>query len=120
MPEEARILLVEDDPVHRMGLKSFLERHGHKIVAEAATFEEAAEVARKLSELEVNVAIVDGNLTPDDTSGNDGRLITDLIRKNGGGIPIVGHSGSRYEGPDAFVVKGFKLGEVLLKVIREL
>jgi AmiR/NasT family two-component response regulator len=44
-----RILIVDDEPVIRLGLKTMLEEHGYKIAGEAADGEQAVALAAKLS-----------------------------------------------------------------------
>jgi response regulator NasT len=47
MAEAMRILIADDEPVIRMGLKAMLEEHGYKVVAEASDGEEAVTLAAK-------------------------------------------------------------------------
>jgi DNA-binding NarL/FixJ family response regulator len=51
-----RILLADDHPMFRQGLKALLEREGFEIVGEASDGHEAVRLARKL---EPNVAVLD-------------------------------------------------------------
>ena len=44
-----RILIVDDEPVIRMGLKTMLEEHGYQVVGEAADGEQAVTLAAKTS-----------------------------------------------------------------------
>jgi len=47
MAEAMRILIADDEPVIRMGLKTMLEEHGYKVVGEAADGEQAVTLAGK-------------------------------------------------------------------------
>jgi two-component system, response regulator PdtaR len=49
MADAMRILIVDDEPVIRMGLKTILEEHGYHIVGEAADGEQAVTLATKTS-----------------------------------------------------------------------
>jgi AmiR/NasT family two-component response regulator len=49
MPDALRILIADDEPVIRMGLRTMLEEHGYKVVAEAGDGEEAVVQAGKTS-----------------------------------------------------------------------
>ncbi len=49
MAEALRILIADDEPVIRMGLRTMLEEHGYKVVAEAPDGEEAVTLAGKTS-----------------------------------------------------------------------
>ncbi|MFI4920953.1 MAG: response regulator [Gammaproteobacteria bacterium] len=51
-----RVLLADDHPMFRQGLKALLEREGFEVVGEAADGHEAVKLARKLAP---NVAIMD-------------------------------------------------------------
>ena len=47
MVDAMRILIADDEPVIRMGLKTMLEEHGYKVVGEAADGEQAVTLAGK-------------------------------------------------------------------------
>jgi len=49
MAEALRILIADDEPVIRMGLRTMLEEHGYKVVAEAGDGEEAVTLTGKTS-----------------------------------------------------------------------
>src|SRR5215471_19723533 len=49
MADAMRILIVDDEPVIRMGLKTMLEEHGYQVVGEAADGEQAVTLAAKAS-----------------------------------------------------------------------
>jgi two-component system, response regulator PdtaR len=47
MADALKILIADDEPVIRMGLKAMLEEHGYKVVGEASDGEEAVTLAQK-------------------------------------------------------------------------
>lgn len=49
MADAMRILIVDDEPVIRMGLKTMLEEHGYQVVGEAGDGEQAVTLAAKTS-----------------------------------------------------------------------
>ncbi len=49
MADAVRILIADDEPVIRMGLKTMLEEHGYKVVGEASDGEQAVTLAGKTS-----------------------------------------------------------------------
>lgn len=49
MAEPLRILIADDEPVIRMGLRTMLEEHGYKVVGEAGDGEEAVTLTGKTS-----------------------------------------------------------------------
>ncbi len=49
MVEALRILIADDEPVIRMGLRAMLEEHGYKVVAETSDGEEAVTLAGKIA-----------------------------------------------------------------------
>jgi|GEM_PF-23391 response regulator NasT len=49
MGEPLRILIADDEPLIRMGLKTMLEEHGYQVVAEASDGDEAVALAHKTS-----------------------------------------------------------------------
>ena len=51
-----RVLLADDHPMFRQGLKALLEREGFEVVAEAADGHEAVKLARKL---DMHIAVMD-------------------------------------------------------------
>ena len=110
MPESAKIFLVDDNKSDLFNTRYFLEKAGHEIIVEATSLDKALMLIPELTEKGVNVAIVDGNLTPGDSSGRDGQMVAREIRKQtqGQGIKIVAYSSSskKYEYGDIFIEKG--------------
>lgn len=94
MPPEAKIFLSEDDPNLRKVTKRGLEFEGHRVVVEAHDLKTALDGVETARELGVNVAVLDGNLTPRDVSCRDGRMVASALRAAIPGIRIVAFSGS--------------------------
>jgi CheY-like chemotaxis protein len=92
-PVEANVFFVEDNEDSLNTSREFLEQVGHHIVETALSRTEALQKIPGLRAKGVNVAIVDGNLSDDDVSGNDGQEITAEIKKiHNGEIKVIGHS----------------------------
>lgn len=122
-PENARVFLVEDDKIGVMRTRWFLtENGGHTIVAEASSLEEALNLIPHLEEKGVNVAVVDGNLSPDDSSGRDGTTVAEEIRKEAPNVKIVAYSGEKYDYGDVYVPKPhpYKKEVKLEEIVKEL
>ncbi len=122
MPPEARVAIFEDDPRFIRMYKRVLKDSGHTVVVEASTVAKAHAVLETLGEQKVQVAIIDGNLTSGDTSGEDGREINTRIKQLFPDIRTIGVSGSGgVDGADSSLNKGDfqrleKLGEVVTKL----
>lgn len=117
-PKEAKVFLVEDQERYRDLAHSYLEEAGHKVVAETKTLKEALELIPSLKEKGVNVAVVDGNLSPNDVSGKDGLVIARQIIEEAPEIKIIAYSLSCKAHGDVFVSKkeSEKLGEEVTKL----
>ena len=76
------------------------------------------DAVEKLTELGINLALIDGNLKKDDDSGADGQAVLSAIRTKAPGVITIGVSGLSVPGADQQVSKG-KI-ENLGEVIREL
>ena len=98
MPERARVFVAEDDKRYQELIESFLTRAGHSIVLKAETFDDAIKAVEQFSELDVQVATIDGNLDPNDTSGYDGRALVEAISRLAPNVKTVGMSGSDIKG----------------------
>lgn len=101
----SRIFLAEDDENAREGLKASIERSTHTLNIVATTLNEALAAIGKLAEAKIEIAILDGNLTPGVNSGDDGRKIAEEIRKLNLGIVIITWSLSEYDWGDILVPK---------------
>jgi CheY-like chemotaxis protein len=109
--QAARIFLVEDDGVWRRQARRWLEERGHEVLLEAVDLASALAEVPRLTALRVNVAILDGNLTEKDYSGNDGARIASAIRMSHSNIKVIcwSNSASRYGWGDVAVTKTGRL-----------
>lgn len=89
MPRNAKCFVAEDRLVHMVVVKAKLKAGGHAVAAEASNERIALEMVGRLESLGVTVAILDGNLTPEDSSGRDGERISKAIRALGLNIHII-------------------------------
>lgn len=92
--ERARVALFEDDEDVRLLSQLVVGDTSHEIVAEASSRQEALEVVDKVEagELEVDVFLVDGQLSTQSESGEDALAIHDyIVEKKIGGV-ILGFS----------------------------
>ncbi len=105
MPKNAKIFLVDDQDDLRRKLKYFLSRNGHQIVLEANSLKNAFKKMKKVIEKMVDIAIVDGCLTPDGKSGEDGKRVARTLRKEFPTIKIIGFSSHRTEFGDVNIKK---------------
>jgi CheY-like chemotaxis protein len=81
MPPEAKICIIDDHVMRAKSTSVVLELIGnYQIVATAKTKAEALEIIPRFKELGVEVVLLDGNLTKEDISGNDGRELARAIR----------------------------------------
>ncbi len=101
----ARVGLFEDEPAIRRLLTVRLERSGHSIIAAAGEPTEAQAIIDNLETMDV--AVVDGNLTPESRNGADGAFLTGMLRyKFGESVKIVGFSArDEVAGADTQIVK---------------
>ena len=91
-PENAKIFLVDDDEGTNRSLSFVLRIYGHTIVETATTLDEALEKIPSLDEKGVNVAIVDGNLSMEGQSGDDGEIVARQIKAQHPEIVVIGHA----------------------------
>ncbi len=109
MPPEARVAIIEDKRDFRMIERGLLAEGGHTIVMEIATVWEAQSLIPDLWLSGVQVVILDGNLTPGQTDGSEGRQLAKQIKEAypDGTIKVVGVTMDRdgVEGADAQVSK---------------
>jgi len=91
-PEKAKIFLVDDDDDIIRNCSMFLEKNGHNVVEVAGSLQEALLKIPTLAGLKINVAVVDGNLSGHDASGDDGEIITEKIKSQNPNIKVIGHS----------------------------
>lgn len=91
-PENAKVFHVEDNASTRETIKEFLELHGHTVIDSAGSLQDALDKIPYLNEHGIQVAIVDGNLSPDDSSGRDGELVAGKIKERYPGVIVIGNS----------------------------
>ncbi|MCA9332377.1 hypothetical protein KDA00_00720 [Candidatus Saccharibacteria bacterium] len=110
--DNARIAHFEDNESLRQLLSEMFQYYGHAIVGVASTMEEAGQLVEHIEPGEVDIAIVDGNLTrngPGQVGENrDGAEIANLLRsKFGNSVTIIGYPGyGVIEGADVNLQKG--------------
>jgi CheY-like chemotaxis protein len=94
--EKTRIVIIEDSEQIRSLAKRALIARGHLITGEAATLRDGLALLDSIAsgDLEADAILLDGNLTPNDRSGNDARLLVERIIKTGITSKIIGFSGS--------------------------
>lgn len=94
--EVGKVAIFEDDPHFSERAARFIEmgESPHTVVATANTLDGALEVVGQIAEgeLECNVVVLDGNLTPETADGRDARTITAAIRDAKLPVKIVGFS----------------------------
>jgi len=114
-PEKAKVFIAEDDDGFREMVIERLEEGEHKVVAFAKTFKEAKELAPRLEELGVQVAILDGNLSPNETEGREGQTILRIIKEKSPRVKTVGISAGYIQGVD--IDLGKKRIEKLVEIV---
>ena len=92
MPPEAKVFIAEDNLVWRSFFADALSDGGHQVVATASSMDEVNKIIPQLGELGVQVALVDGNLTPEAFNGSEGRKIVSTLRQIYPDISVVGVS----------------------------
>ena len=112
-PLGLRIAVFEDDPIDRRDLLSNLDWKGHHVVGIATNVTEAQELIPGLGELGVQVAIVDGNLTPWNKHGEEGRQIIEQIKELFPEIVTIGWGGLSLSVSDYDIGKGVGPGPYL-------
>lgn len=93
-PENANIFVAEDDPQWQAIIKKNVGKGGHTVTHTAQTKTDALAQIPNLESSGVQVAIVDGNLTRGNSSGDDGREIVAAIRSQAPSVKIIGFSAS--------------------------
>ena len=99
-PEKARVFVVEDDGNWREMILEAIKYGGHEVVAISTTLQEALEAVGTLTELGIQVATIDGNLTREGNTGEDGKKILKAIRTHAPEVKTIGVSMNRMEGFD--------------------
>ncbi len=79
--EAPRIVIIEDNSQAALMAKDILEYLGFVVTVVDNMQTALAEIVPRLIELGVTHVLLDANLTPKDTSGNDGRFLAAAIKK---------------------------------------
>lgn len=120
-PENARVFLAEDYLQMRKMARKIIEDAGHQVMAEVARIGDLPLAVERAKEKAVSVAVVDGNLSEDDTSGSDGWLIYETLKREIPGIKIISFSGQSQEYGDVHIDKRdtdqvLKLGDIIREI----
>ena len=117
-PEKARIFIAEDDSDWQNMIKECLEEAGHSVVATAQSLPEALNTVKRLNNLHVDVAVIDGNLNELDSDGHDGRVVLQAIREHAPSVKTIGMSGNSVRGTDVDLGKAnvVDIGNVVTKL----
>ena len=110
-PEKARVFVAEDNKAYQKIIQEYLEEAGHSVVLRATTYRDAIDGIKTLENLGVDVAILDGNLTRGEDSGDEGQLMLRAIRAVAPRVRTVGMSASSVRGTDVDLGK-FKVEEI--------
>lgn len=106
--ENARIGIIEDDTAARLVLRRSLELFGHTVADEhiATSMPEALGMLGRLVTGELDIAVVDGNLTSGVLTGTDGAQVVSLFQEEFPDIITIGHSANgEVQGADLQVPK---------------
>lgn len=98
MPENARVFIAEDNNQLIKVFERNLSRAGHVIVSTTTSLKDALDAIKRFEELNVQIAVLDANLSPDDESGNDGRSLVEAINRLSVDVKTIGMSSSKMEG----------------------
>lgn len=104
-PEHARVFLAEDNAVYRLIIERQLIKAGHNLLLTADSLSSALQKIKLFEGLDINTALVDGNLDAQDITGKDGEALIAAIRKYAPDVLIVGVGASEVRGADTNVVK---------------
>lgn len=113
--QQTHLLVVEDEPVTRSQLTAHFEKEGYKVTAK----EDAQDVEKLISDLDIDICLVDINLP-----GKDGLTLTRELRTQSDvGIILVTGKDEQIDrivglesGADDYVTKPFDLRELLSRV----
>ncbi len=99
-PVEAKVFLAEDDDSYAGALTKILELDGHQIILRVSSLQAALEAILGMNEDEVDVALVDGNLSEDSLGGDDGQRIAEEFRSKFPDKPLLAISGDEQSWSD--------------------
>lgn len=84
-PANAEVVIIDDDLDMIETLREFLDIAGHSLIATVSSRDELVDLLKKKKSIFSNtgkgVFLVDGNLTPNDTSGRDGDWCVSSIKR---------------------------------------
>ncbi len=105
MVEQAKVLIVEDDPNLIEIISYTIEITGNQVAGVATSLEEAMDFVPQLKAQNIRVVTLDQKLTDDPRNPYDGQIILTAIRQDAPDVKIIGFSGQKFSGVDVFVKK---------------
>lgn len=90
MPEKAKVFVAEDDPGWQARIQRYLARSNHQLVLTAQSLPESLAAINRFQELQIQVAIIDGNL--DNLKGTDGIELAQAIKDRAPNVKTIGFS----------------------------
>ncbi len=101
-PENATIIIIDDDKPSVRSLITFLTLDGHKVIGTAYTFEEGGMLIDRLKNegKKPDVGLFDGNLSEGAEGGWEGRELASKARETFPGISVISISGNKQEWSD--------------------
>lgn len=104
--KQARVAVFEDSPDWQRLYETFLADDGHQVVASATSMPEARETIDALEPGDIDVALVDGNISPNARGAFEGDELANLLRIKLGNVTIIGVSNERdIVGADTNIIK---------------
>jgi len=116
--KKEKVFLIEDDKTLVGVERRFIQAEGHEVVLIASSCQEALDKISQAKDLDVNVAVIDGNLG---TGPNDGPQVAQALKEAIAGIKIISFSGDIVDWGDFNPRKPreiVSLGETVTKSIR--
>jgi DNA-binding NtrC family response regulator len=108
-PQEARIVLVDDDPDQLRLMTFALEFAGHTVVQTYGSKREAMASFPLFSSLGIQVVILDGNTEPGSSGGVDGYEMSQEVKRVAPGVIVVTLSADDVPGGDPHIAKPIDL-----------
>jgi len=91
-PERANIFIIEDSSEYLSSVKNFLELNDHTVVDSASTVDEAFTKIPLFQEENIDVVLLDGNLSKNRTNCEDGEIIAKAIHDAYPNLAVIGHA----------------------------
>lgn len=118
-PEHAQVFIAEDTKRWRRILRRELKRGGHDVVLTSSTLAEALKKVKKFKAKNIQVAVIDGNMSSvNSNGGQDGQILVEIIRTTDPAVKIIGMSSHTIEGADENVLKGNE--RILGRVVKDI